>query len=486
LPSKFLGKIKKINLYLKKKKVKILLHKSNFTHFKGFTFFMKNNNTTEARKSPPKVSFESSDVNLTSQAGLIPVIHFLDSLSLLPHTKNLIPNNRGSNAIYQLADIVQIAIVAFVAGATSLSGMITVWGDTILQRLAGWMKIPHESHFGRLWKEFQWPSVNALESLNHLMRKQAWGKVMQQGMTYFWHLSWMWIDVDSSVVPLYGHQEGAEKGYNPEHKGQLSYHPLLAFCAHTKEILQGWLRCGSAYTSNGTIDFLRQLFAQMPKTIRYIVRGDSGFFDGDLLSYLEGKGFGYLIKVKLKNLVNLLSAQTWKPISGKPGWDECEFFYACHGWDKNRRFLGVRQELETKPSPQKKLLEEKEYAWFCYVTTEDLSPMKCHKTYGERATCETWIDEAKNQMGLGSVRTADFWANSALFQCAILAYNTIKWMGICSQNDFLQKWEIKTVRTFIIRLAGKLVKSGGQFTLKMPANEFYAREKDAWFKISPG
>jgi hypothetical protein len=318
------------------------------------------------------------------------------------------------------------------------------------------------------------------------MRKQAWGKVMQQGMTYFWHLRMMWIDVDSTVITVFGQQEGAEKGYNPEHKGRLSYHPLLAFCAYTKEILQGWLRCGSAYTANGVVEFFRQLFAQMPKMIRYIVRGDSGFFDGELFSFLEEKGFGYLIKVKMKNLVSLLSVQTWIAIPGKPGWEQCQFWYTCQGWDKTRPFLGVRQELEPKPSAQKKLWKEKEYAYFCYVTTENYSPLKCHETYGERATCETWIDEAKNQMGLGSVRTEDFWANSALFQCAILAYNTIKWMGICSKNDRLQKWEVKTVRTFIIRLAGKLVKSGGQFTLKMPISELYSRERDAWFQMTSG
>jgi hypothetical protein len=453
---------------------------------KGFTIFVNKNNTTKARKTPPKVSFESSDPNLTSQAGLIPVIRFLDGLNLIRNLKNVISRKRGSSAVYQLADIVQIAVVAFVAGATSLSGMIAVWADPVLRRLAGYVKIPHETQFGRLWKEFQWSTVSSLEYLNHLMRHQAWGKVMEQGLTYFWHLRLLWIDVDSTIITVFGKQEGAEKGYNPEHKGRLSYHPLLAFCAYTKEILQGWFRSGSAYTANGTVEFLRQLFAQMPKRIRYIVRGDSGFFDGEIFSFLEEKGLGYLIKVKMKNLVGLLASQLWEPIPGKAGWEQCRFYYTCKEWSHGRWFLAVRQELEPKPSAQKKLWQEKEYDYFCYATTEDLSPMKCHETYGKRATSETWIDEAKNQMGLASVRTEDFWANSALFQSAILAYNTIKWMGICSKNDRLQTWEIKTVRTFIIRLAGKLVTGSRQFTLKMPTTELYPQEKDAWFQISPG
>lgn len=446
---------------------------------------MKNNNTTKVRKAPSNFSCKFNDPNLTSQAGLIPVIRFLDSLSFTAMAKKQIPTQSKNNSVYELADILLMAVIAFAGGATTLYGMMAVWGDKIIQNLAGMKKIPDESHFGRLWKKFQYSTVSALEKLCHDLRNRAWGKICNRDMSYFRHLSVMWLDVDSTVVTVFGKQAGAEKGYNPEHKGRLSYHPLLAFCAHTKEILQGWLRCGSAYTSNGIIDFLSQLLPNLPKRIRYIIRGDSGFFDGGLLSFLEERECGYLIKVKMRNLVDLLVNQNWETIPGKKGWEQCRFRYTCHDWKKGRIFSAVRQEVIPKPTLQKKLWEEKEYEYFCYVTTEKYSPWECHKTYGKRATSETWIDEAKNQMGLGKVRTADFWANSALFQCAIIAYNSFKWMGICSKNDQLEKWEIKTIRTFIIRLAGKLVKSARHYTLRMPESEFYSLERGAWFQISP-
>jgi SNF2 family DNA or RNA helicase len=54
---------------------------------------------------------------------------------------------------------------------------------------------------------------------------------------------------------------------------------------------------------------------------------DSGYFVGDLLDYLDSLGHGYLIKVKLKNLVPLLSSQQWEAIKGKPGWEQCQFWY---------------------------------------------------------------------------------------------------------------------------------------------------------------
>lgn len=107
---------------------------------------------------------------------------------------------------------------------------------------------------------------------------------------------------------------------------------------------------------------------------------------------------------------------------------------------------------------------------FCYVTTEKKSPMETHRHYGKRATSETWIEECKSQMGAGQIRTSKFLANSALFQCGILAYNILKWMGLLTGTT-VQRWEVKTIRLWLIRLAGKLVSSGRQLWLsRCPAN----------------
>ena len=105
-------------------------------------------------------------------------------------------------------------------------------------------------------------------------------------------------------------------------------------------------------------------------------------------------------------------------------------------------------------------VEEPDY--FCYVTTERLTPWQAHKRYGERATCETWLDEAKNQMAMAHIKSGNFVASSLIFQCAVLAYNTIRWMALLSDNKQLKRWEVQTVRTYLIRTAGKLLTGGKQ------------------------
>ena len=124
------------------------------------------------------------------------------------------------------------------------------------------------------------------------------------------------------------------------------------------------------------------------------------------------------------------------------------------------------------------------YDYFCYVTTERLTPWQAHKRYGERATCETWLDEAKNQMAMAHIKSGDFVASSLIFQCAVLAYNTIRWMALLSDNRQLKHWEIQTVRTYLIRTAGKLLTGGKQLRLNVPDQHLHADPWKARLKLS--
>lgn len=57
-------------------------------------------------------------------------------------------------------------------------------------------------------------------------------------------------------------------------------------------------------------------------------------------------------------------------------------------------------------------------------------------------------------MNAGHLRTSEFFANAALFQCAVLAYNFLKWMSLLT-GGAVQQWEIKTMRRWLIRVAGR-------------------------------
>jgi len=118
------------------------------------------------------------------------------------------------------------------------------------------------------------------------------------------------LDADSTVKSVCGNQEGAEKGFNTTKKGAKSYHPLLVFVSEMKLLYHTWFRSGSAYTSNGVVKFLKEVQSSLPRNVRKVFfRANSGFFSGELFDLLESFSRDYLVKVKLKNLDDLLQAQ---------------------------------------------------------------------------------------------------------------------------------------------------------------------------------
>jgi hypothetical protein len=438
------------------------------------------------RKPTGKVHMSATATGLTSQAGLIPVVKYLQRIGFEKIVSQDVPHQRGDNADYQLTDVILLTLVGIIGGATSIAKLCGVWSDSVLRDLAGWTKLPVDTTIGRLFKEVTERQISQLESVNHRLRGQIWRRANRAGVSKVGLNPVQWIDVDSTVDSVCGTQEGAAKGYNPKNKGALSYHPQLAFLAGSKEILQAWFRTGSAYTSNGVVEFVKQLVAHLPNRMRIIVRADSGYFIGALLDLLDAHGHGYLIKVKLKNLAALLTQQHWTAIAGQPDWEQCTFDYRCGDWQATRRIVAVRQRLPKAESPQLDLLETTEYDTFCYVTTEALTPWQAHKKYGKRATCETWIEEAKGQMGMGKIRTSSFLANAALFHCAVLAYNTLRWMAIMSGSPTLRQWEPETVRTYLVRVAGKLLTGNRQLTVKTPDNHLYPQIWDDWVAVGLG
>ena len=449
-----------------------------FIHFQR-EYMMKNTAKAQTRK----VRIVSTARGLTAQAGMVPVVGFMNKQQFYKQLVNTLTLQRSDNATWHLEDAVYLTTGGIIAGADALSSIKTVWSDAVLREIDGWENIPDDTTLARIFKECGETDVADLQKMNHQFRNQIWKKLEHLHKGSLKRRKSCWIDIDSTVKSAYGNQEGAVKGFNAKKKGAVSYHPLLAFCAHTKEIVQGVLRPGNVYTANGVVEFVEQVQANFSGK-RIILRGDSGFFYGKLLDLLDSNKDGYLIKVKLKNLDELLVKQNWRSVRNQPGFEQCRFEYACKDWNRARSFVAIRKEKPREKSDQLAFYEPVEYETFCYVQSEDFNPWKAHKTYGKRATCETWIEESKNQMALAHIKTASFFANAVIFQCAVLAYNVGRWMAALSHNKRLMRWEAKTIRCFVIRIAGRLIKGSRQLALKTPSSLLFENQWNAWLKFA--
>jgi hypothetical protein len=412
-----------------------------------------------------------SEKNLTGNAGLVHLGRFAEKLGLSKMIQQHISIQRGDSAIYSPADVVMMLVMGVLAGAKHISHLAILRADTAIRHLFKWNDFPDDTTFGRIFRLFTPRHCKELSDVEAMARRKVWSKKFFGKIT---------LDLDSTVRGVYGSQEGAAKGYNPKKRGQKSYHPLLCFIAETRECLHNWFRSGNAYSANGSVEFIKECFARIPKRVwKIVVRADSAFFNGDLMDYLEEKSSQYMIKVKMRGLVSLLENQTWRKIKSRPGFESTVFQYKCSGWKRSRRFVAIREIIMTESDdclfPEPKI----EYNYFCYVTNMNLSPLASHKYYGKRATSENWIEWCKNHMASGSILTQDFWANSAIFQSCILAYNLMVWM-MWLNNEAGFKEEPNTIRMYLIQVPAKLLHRSRQWILKL--SESYPF-RDQWLQM---
>ena len=127
----------------------------------------KKNSKRSSRISPKKIHISKGAKGLTAQAGLIPVVRFLQKQSIISLIQGTVKHQRGATALYDVVDAIFLPLIAIVGGARSIAGIVTVWADSVLCRASGWISIPDETTFGRLLRTFKERHINELETLTH-------------------------------------------------------------------------------------------------------------------------------------------------------------------------------------------------------------------------------------------------------------------------------------------------------------------------------
>jgi hypothetical protein len=273
-----------------------------------------------------------------------------------------------------------------------------------------------------------------------------------------------------------GHQEGAVKGYNPKKLGNNCYNIQFAFCDEIKAFITGMIRSGDTYTANGAAEMIKEIMAYLKNEgLEITFRMDSGYFDDTILETIESFGFTYVIKAKE---YPTLVAQVTDPSvvfgTGEEGRETTELTTALNTWDKARRFVVSRVLKDEKDRKQMSLLEGEEYDYFYFVTNRtDLSSDEVVLFYEKRGNAENYIKEAKYDMAVGHLLLQSFWANEAIFQLMMLAYNLFLLFKMDFANGTEYRQQIKTFRLKYIFLAGKIIRMARSVVLKLSTNYPY-------------
>jgi hypothetical protein len=136
-----------------------------------------------AHKLTGKVHMPARATGLTSQAGLIPVVKFLQRIVLEKALNQTVPNQRGDNADYQLTNGIFLTLVGMIGGAGSIAKLCSVWSDGVLRKITGLTNVPVDTTIDRLFKEATEKQISEFESLNHRLRGQIWRMANRAGVS---------------------------------------------------------------------------------------------------------------------------------------------------------------------------------------------------------------------------------------------------------------------------------------------------------------
>jgi len=426
------------------------------------------------------VKFQSKDIKssftgsrMTLYSGLAPIMKFFKKDNITKELNQLFPTRDYSSLKFSKVQLMLSVIMASLSGIHRLTRIASFTHDELIKALLGLKKGLNKDVISTCFKMLGQRGAVILHEYS-LKKVRTWLTKSQ--------LRSITIDVDSTVFTVYGNQDGAAKGFNKVNKGAKSYHCLLGFCSQMKLIVNSWFRTGSAYTSNGIIDFTKQIAVTLPGKISNVFyRADSGFFNGKLFDLLEELNWKYLIKVKFKGMKERFKSLDWTATDKEGHICISEFEYKAASWSKSRILKVIRTVEKWEQREffgQTQMIPVYQYSCYC-SNLENKTALELHDIYKERSTSETWIEQVKSQLLAGKTLTSDFHANDILWQLSIMAYNLSVVMRYKVKKIFRQ--EHATFRNWFINVAARITYSG-RYIKQHLYEHYYEREK--WEKFS--
>jgi hypothetical protein len=362
-------------------------------------------------------------------------------------------------------DVWGTALLSILAGHQRYAHISALRGDTINPPLLGMSAVVSEDsarcNFG---KRDETAGVQWLQ--DHL----------DYGVAPLLGEPWI-LDADVTVKPLYGHQEGAVKGYNPHKPGRPSHTSHTYFIANLRLVLEVEVQAGnqtaSKYSSPGLWEWLRRLpRAHWP----VLIRGDRDWGTPANLARAEQEGVPYLFKLRMtagvKKSVERLTRAAEGTAAGQ-GWEGAETRLRLAGWNRARRAIVVRRQVkadravvdardpEQLPLSFATLTEDTlVYEYAVLVTSPTQEILTLAQLYRDRADAENPLDELKNHGGWGGFTTQDL--KRCRFMARLTALTDNWWSLFVRLADPRQHTEAITSRPLLLHAPARLTRHAGQ------------------------
>jgi hypothetical protein len=394
---------------------------------------------------------------VTPFGGLAVFLSFLNKIGLVEQLHAHMPIRwRSPNQIDPTATFTAF-LMSVLVGAKRFAHAGLLRSDRALHTLLGLERFPTDDTMPNLFRKFGMGQVQRLfEPLAEWQMERLPRR--EDGYT---------LDLDSTVFERYGKQEGSLKGHNPRKHGRPSHHPLLAVLSEAHFLLHGWLRSGNCGSSRGAQEFLKEALALWGQRQKIgLLRADSGFFDDRLLSFLEQRRLPYIVVARLTKWVKRAAQEVTQWNALDDHFAVGEFRLKLLGWDVERRFVVVREQLrEDRENVGRRLIDVPGYTFRVFVTSSTQPPAEIWRGYNRRADMENRIAELKHDLGADGFCLKQFHATEAAFRAVLLLFNLLSEFQRAAGLPGYR--EPATLRTQILTCGAILGRSGRRLVVHL-------------------
>src|SRR6516164_9400180 len=250
------------------------------------------------------------------------------------------------------------------------------------------------------------------------------------------------LDVDATIKPLYGHQEGAVVGYNPRKPGRPSHCYHTYMLSDLRLVLRVEVHPGDQHNPKHAAAGLWSLLAQLGRE-RWprLLRGDAEWGNEGVMARAEQEGLPYLFRLRAtanvkRALERAMAERDWSDAG--QGWQGKETNLRLLGWSRQRRVVLLRRQFNRPLA----LLDR----------TDPGQPL-------------LGFDELKNHWGWGGFTTQD------LKRCRLLAANVALiynwWSLFVRLADPDQHREVITSRPLLLQAIARKTQHAGRTTLSV-------------------
>lgn len=404
-----------------------------------------------------------ADAEVSHLGGIVPFAQFIQASGLFAGWVADAPLTYASNRALGVRDILGTQVLSMLCGHSRFAHITALRGDSVTPRLLGMEHVASEDAVRRAMLRLVQDEAAQATSMTWLRRH------MRQTLEPMLSVPWT-LDIDVTVKPVYGYQEGSVVGYNPQKQGRPS-HALHAFImAQTRLVLDVSVHPGNESSSADLLPELKRVVTDLPRD-RWpaLLRGDCGFGTDNMMTWCESVHLMYLFKQKMtKNtahLVNELQLQTGWIDVGK-GWEGTESTLQLSTWNTRRRAIVFRRpnpgpryqrakDIAAAKQPKQEIImacqshmEVIEYEYQVLVTTLTEPIHIIFQRYRDRGDCENVFDEIKNHWGWGGFTSHTFAVTQAVALISALVYNW--WSIFCRLADPTHHREAITTRPTLL------------------------------------